>query len=49
MLQDYPMYAYIPASDLDRARRFYETTVGLRPKEESNIMALIEEVPDGRG
>src|SRR5687768_11722457 len=36
MLQTYPMYAYIPASDLDRARRFYETTVGLRPKEEGN-------------
>jgi predicted enzyme related to lactoylglutathione lyase len=33
MLQDFPMYAYIPASDLARARQFYETKVGLRPKE----------------
>jgi predicted enzyme related to lactoylglutathione lyase len=30
------MYAYIPASDLARARQFYETKVGLRPKQESN-------------
>lgn len=34
MLQDFPMYAYIPARDLARARQFYETRVGLRPKEE---------------
>ena len=36
MLQDFPMYAYIPARDLARARQFYETKVGLRPKEETN-------------
>lgn len=36
MLQDFPMYAYIPASDLARARRFYEAQVGLKPKEERN-------------
>jgi len=36
MLQDFPMYAYIPASDLARARQFYETKVGLRPKEVRN-------------
>jgi len=36
MLHDYPMYAYIPARDLARARRFYEQVVGLRPKQESN-------------
>jgi len=36
MLQDFPMYAYIPAKDLARARRFYETKVGLRPTEERN-------------
>jgi predicted enzyme related to lactoylglutathione lyase len=36
MLQNFPMYAYIPARDLKRAREFYETKVGLRPKEERN-------------
>ena len=34
MLQDYPVYAYIPAQDLDRARRFYEEKVGLRARQE---------------
>jgi predicted enzyme related to lactoylglutathione lyase len=33
MLQDFPMYAYIPARDLARARQFYESRLGLRPKE----------------
>lgn len=28
MLQKHPMYAYIPAKDLERARRFYEQTLG---------------------
>ena len=36
MLQAFPMYAYIPARDIARARQFYETKVGLRPKEETN-------------
>ena len=36
MLQDFPMYAYIPAKDLTRARKFYETKLGFRPKEETN-------------
>ena len=36
MLQDFPMYAYIPARDLARARKFYETKLGFRPKEETN-------------
>lgn len=36
MLQRFPMYAYIPARDLARARQFYETKVGLRPREEHN-------------
>src|SRR5262245_17927726 len=36
MLQKYPMYAYIPAKDLKRARQFYETKVGLQPKLEIN-------------
>ena len=34
MLQSYPMYAYIPAKDVARARRFYEGKVGLKPKME---------------
>jgi predicted enzyme related to lactoylglutathione lyase len=34
MLQSFPMYAYIPAKDVARARRFYEQKVGLTPKQE---------------
>ena len=34
MLQTSPMYAYIPARDVARARSFYEKTVGLIPKME---------------
>lgn len=34
MLMDSPMYAYIPVTDLDRARKFYEQKVGLRPARE---------------
>ena len=29
MLSDFPSYATLPASDLERARRFYEGTLGL--------------------
>jgi predicted enzyme related to lactoylglutathione lyase len=36
MLQDFPMYAYIPAKDLARARRFYESTLGFRPAQAHN-------------
>jgi predicted enzyme related to lactoylglutathione lyase len=32
MLRESPLYAYFPASDLDRARRFYEETLGFVPK-----------------
>jgi catechol 2,3-dioxygenase-like lactoylglutathione lyase family enzyme len=28
MLQNYPMYAYLPAKDVARARRFYEEKLG---------------------
>ena len=31
MLQQSPMYAYIPARDVARARRFYEDTLGFKP------------------
>lgn len=34
MLKDFPFYAYIPARDVSRARRFYEGTLGLLPKRE---------------
>jgi predicted enzyme related to lactoylglutathione lyase len=34
MLNTSPVFAYIPASNVPRARKFYEGTVGLTPKEE---------------
>ena len=34
MLSTAPIRAYIPASDIPRARSFYEGKIGLRPKEE---------------
>ena len=34
MLQSSPMYAYIPAKDLGRARQFYEQKLGFSPKQE---------------
>ena len=34
MLRAAPIRAYIPASDVSRARKFYEGNVGLEPKEE---------------
>jgi predicted enzyme related to lactoylglutathione lyase len=34
MLRAAPIRAYIPVSDLSRARNFYEKTLGLAPKEE---------------
>ena len=34
MLKNYPIVPYIPATDVARARRFYEQKVGLVPKQE---------------
>src|SRR5262249_37151647 len=34
MLKNAPIRAYIPVSNVPRARKFYEQTVGLKPKEE---------------
>src|SRR4051812_44261349 len=34
MLQDSPMYSYLPATNVARARAFYEQTLGFRPSEE---------------
>lgn len=36
MLQQSPLYAYFPAKNLDRARRFYEEKLGFVPKSENN-------------
>ena len=36
MLQESPVYAYIPAKDLARARKFYEEKLGFKPKGEVN-------------
>ena len=36
MLQDAPMYSYIPAKDVARARQFYEGKLGFRVKEVIN-------------
>jgi predicted enzyme related to lactoylglutathione lyase len=42
MLQNSTMYAYIPARDLPRARKFYEEKLGFKPKEERNIGVIYE-------
>lgn len=34
MLQDNPMYPYLPATDFARARRFYEGKLGFTPGDE---------------
>ena len=34
MLQNAPMYSYIPAKDVSRARKFYEDKLGFKPGEE---------------
>ncbi len=34
MLSAAPIRAYIPASNVARARKFYEETIGLRPRQE---------------
>ena len=36
MLQDSPMYSYIPAKDLARARQFYEGKLGFKPSQQQN-------------
>jgi predicted enzyme related to lactoylglutathione lyase len=34
MLQDSPIYAYLPATDVARARQFYEQKLGFKPSQE---------------
>ena len=36
MLQTHPMYAYLPAKDVARARQFYEHRLGFAPKREED-------------
>jgi predicted enzyme related to lactoylglutathione lyase len=36
MLKDSPLYAYFPALDMARARKFYEGTLGLVPQQDVN-------------
>ena len=35
MLQNAPMYSYIPAKDVARGRKFYEEKLGIKPKQET--------------
>jgi catechol 2,3-dioxygenase-like lactoylglutathione lyase family enzyme len=35
MLKDHPVVPYLPATDVARARRFYEEKVGLVPREQA--------------
>ena len=42
MLQKSPMYAYLPAKDVQRAKEFYEQKVGLKAKEERNGGVVFE-------
>jgi catechol 2,3-dioxygenase-like lactoylglutathione lyase family enzyme len=37
MLSQLEIHATIPASDLERARRFYEEKLGLHPTEETPV------------
>jgi predicted enzyme related to lactoylglutathione lyase len=48
MLQSCPMYAYLPARDVPRARSFYEQKIGLQPKEE-NAGGVVYEFADHTG
>ncbi|HKV51665.1 MAG TPA: VOC family protein [Gemmatimonadaceae bacterium] len=46
MLQRSPMYAYIPVTDLSRARKFYEQKLGFVPKEDT-AGGVVYEFADG--
>ena len=48
MLQSSPMYAYLPAKDVGRARAFYEQQLGWKPKAE-NAGGVIYEFADHTG
>ncbi len=42
MLNDSPIIAYIPVSDLARARTFYEGTLGFRAVDSSDVGSMYE-------
>ena len=42
MLQQSPMYAYLPAADVARARAFYEGTLGFRASEQATGIVRYE-------
>ncbi len=42
MLQNAPMYSYIPAKDVARARKFYEEVLGFTPKTVSAAGVIYE-------
>lgn len=42
MLQSSPMYAYLPAKDVSRARTFYEQKLGFKPKTEDGDGVVYE-------
>jgi predicted enzyme related to lactoylglutathione lyase len=46
MLQDAPMYSYIPAKDVGRARKFYEEKLSFKPKAET-AGGVVYEFGDG--
>jgi catechol 2,3-dioxygenase-like lactoylglutathione lyase family enzyme len=48
MLSDHRVYATIPASDIDRARRWYEEKLELKPRA-SEPMGLIYDLGGGTG
>jgi predicted enzyme related to lactoylglutathione lyase len=48
MLQTSPMYAYLPAKDVARARAFYEQKLGFKPKTE-NAGGVVYEFADRTG
>jgi predicted enzyme related to lactoylglutathione lyase len=48
MLQKSPMYAYLPARDMARARKFYEEKLGFKPKRE-NAGGVTYEFAGGTG
>ena len=48
MLQDAPIYAYFPATDVSRARAFYEKKLGLKPKAEV-AGGIVYEFANGTG
>jgi predicted enzyme related to lactoylglutathione lyase len=47
MLQNSPLYAYIPAKDVSRARRFYEDKLGFKPREEEVEGGVVYEFGKG--